>query len=118
MQGHHTDAQRLYRQMLARVPDDAVISNDLAVSLMIEGRTREAQAVLEPFAESDAVPERLRINLGLIYAANGDAEAARRLLGDRFGEPDVQTLTRTMADAGGAAGATVGAGAGAGVQTP
>jgi Flp pilus assembly protein TadD len=100
LQGRHADAQLLYRQMLARAPDDPVISNDLAVSLMIEGRTREAQAVLAPFAESDAVPERMRINLGLIYAANGNAAAAQRLLGDRFGEVDVQTLTRTIAAAG------------------
>jgi Flp pilus assembly protein TadD len=97
--GHHAEAQVLYRQMLAQTPDDAVISNDLAVSLMIEGRTREAQAVLAPFAESDAAPDRLRINLGLIYAANGNAEAARRLLGDRLGEADVQTLTRSIASA-------------------
>jgi len=99
LQGRHADAQRLYRQMLARAPDDPVISNDLAVSLMIEGRTREAQAVLAPFADSDAVPERLRINLGLIYAANGNADAARRLLGERLGEADVQTLTHTIASA-------------------
>jgi len=109
LQGRHAEAQNLYRQMLARAPDDPVISNDLAVSLMIEGRTREAQAVLAPFADSDAVPERLRINLGLIYAANGDAEAARRLLGDRLGEADVQTLTRSIASA---------APSGQGVQTP
>ena len=109
MQGRHAEAQLLYRQMLARTPDDPVISNDLAVSLMIEGRTREAQAVLAPFADLDAVPDRLRINLGLIYAANGNAEAARRLLGDRLGEADVQTLTRSIASA---------APSGQGVQTP
>ena len=99
LQGRHAQAQALYRQMLARAPDDPVVSNDLAVSLMIEGRTREAQAVLAPFADSDSVPDRVRINLGLIYAANGNAEAARRLLGDRLGEADVQTLTRTIASA-------------------
>jgi Flp pilus assembly protein TadD len=99
LQGHHAEAQRLYRQILARAPDDPVVSNDLAVSLLIEGRTREAQAVLAPFAESDGIPERLRINLGLICAANGNAEAAKRLLGDRYGEEDVQALTRTIASA-------------------
>jgi Flp pilus assembly protein TadD len=109
LQGRHAEAQRLYRQMLARTPDDPVISNNLAVSLMIEGRTHEAQAVLAPFADSDDVPDRLRINLGLIYAANGDVEAARRLLGDRLGEADVQTLTRSIASA---------APSGQGVQTP
>jgi Flp pilus assembly protein TadD len=109
LQGRHAEAQRLYRQMLAGAPGDPVISNDLAVSLMIEGRTREAQAVLAPFADSDDVPDRLRINLGLIYAANGNADAARRLLGDRLGEADVQTLTRSIASA---------APSGQGVQTP
>jgi Flp pilus assembly protein TadD len=109
LQGSHAEAQRLYHQMLARAPDDPAVSNDLAVSLMIEGRTQEAQAVLAPFADSDDVPDRLRINLGLIYAANGNADAARRLLGDRLGEADVQTLTRSIASA---------APTGQGVQTP
>jgi Flp pilus assembly protein TadD len=122
MQGLHADVQRLYHQMLARTPGDAVINNDLAVSLMIEGRTREAQAVLAPFPDSDAVPEQLRINLGLIFAANGNADDARRLLGDRYGEADVQTLTRIMASTGASAGTSTGLAAGAstgsGVQTP
>ena len=99
LQGRHADAQRQYREILARTPGDPIVSNDLAVSLMIEGRTREAQAVLEPFADDDGVPDRLRINLGLIYAANGDADAARRLLGALYGDGDVQTLTQTIASA-------------------
>jgi Flp pilus assembly protein TadD len=109
MQGNHAEAQRMYHQMLAQTPGDAVISNDLAVSLMIEGRTQEAQVVLAPFADSDEIPERMRINLGLIYAANGDTEAARRLLGARLGEGDIQKLAQTMVST---------SRRGAGVQTP
>ena len=96
LQARHAEAQVLYRRALALAPEDAVISNNLALSLMMSGRLREAQAVLMPFAEADDVPERLKINLGIISAANGDTEMARRLLEGRVGDADVAALTRAL----------------------
>ena len=65
----HADAQALYRQALQSEPDDAAIANDLALSLMLDGRLKEAQAVLEPFGHADA-PPRLLTNLAILRAAN------------------------------------------------
>jgi len=58
---------------LAAAPDDAAARNDLAVSLMMEGRTRQALATLAPMQHVDDTPQRLRVNLGILYAATGDA---------------------------------------------
>jgi Flp pilus assembly protein TadD len=97
LQSRHVEAQEIYHRALALVPGDAVISNDLALSLMMAGRMREAQTVLAPFAESDDVPDRLKINLGIIYAANGDADHAREMLDGRVGDADLQALTNALA---------------------
>ncbi len=65
----HAEAQALYRQALQMQPNDSGIANDLALSLMLEGRLKEAQAVLEPFGSADA-PPRLLTNLAILRAAN------------------------------------------------
>ena len=97
LESRHADAQLLYRKALAVQPNDAVISNDLAISLMMSGHMREAQSVLEPFAEADDVPERLKVNLGIIYAANGEADRAHELLDGHIGDNDLRMLTRAIA---------------------
>ena len=83
LQGQHAAAQAIYQQVLAGSPDDAAARNDLAVSLMLEGRTRQALETLAPMQDADGSPQRLKTNLGLLYAATGNAERSRQLLGDR-----------------------------------
>ncbi len=95
--GRHGEAQGLYRRALALAPNDAVISNDLALSLLMENRPAEALAVLLPFAEADELPDRIRINLGIILAANGRAEQAHRMLDGRVTPAELETLTRALA---------------------
>jgi Flp pilus assembly protein TadD len=97
LQGRHAAAQALYQQVLAAAPDDAAARNDLAVSLMMEGRTRQALVTLAPMQHVDDSPQRLRVNLGILYAATGDAERSRQLLGDRASDDDVSALTRVLA---------------------
>jgi Flp pilus assembly protein TadD len=96
LQGQHAAAQALYRQVLATAPDDAAARNDLAVSMMLEGRTRQALETLAPMQDADTVPARLKVNLGILYAATGDAERSRQLLGDRVSDGDLSTLTRAL----------------------
>jgi Flp pilus assembly protein TadD len=62
--GRHTDAQDLYRQALAVSPIDVSIRNDLALSLMLQGRRQEAQAVLQEIGETDDAPARYEPTLG------------------------------------------------------
>ena len=97
LRGQHAAAQAIYRQMLAATPDDAVTRNDLAVSLMLEGRTRQALEVLAPLQDAGTAPPRLRVNLGILYAATGDAERSRQILGDRASDTELLALTHALA---------------------
>jgi len=97
LQGQHSAAQAIYRQVLAATPDDAATRNDLAVSMMLEGRTRQALETLAPLEEADAAPQRLKVNLGILYAATGDDARSRELLGDRASDTELLALTRALA---------------------
>jgi Flp pilus assembly protein TadD len=97
LQRQHAAAQAIYRQVLATTPDDAATRNDLAVSLMMEGQTRQALETLGPMQDADNSPPRLRVNLGILYAATGDAERSRQLLGNRISDSELSVLTRALA---------------------
>jgi Flp pilus assembly protein TadD len=98
LQGQHTAAQVIYRQVLAMVPNDVAATNNLALSLMLEGRTRQALEVLAPMQGSTESPQRLKVNLGILYAATGNAEQSRQLLRNRVADSDVSALARAVAE--------------------
>ena len=97
LQGQHAAAQAIYRQVLATAPNDAAARNNLAISMMLEGRTRQALETLAPMQDADTSPPRLKVNLGILYAATGNVERSRELLGDRVSERDLSALTRALA---------------------
>ena len=97
LQGQHTAAQEIYRQVLAATPNDPATRNDLAVSMMLEGRTRQALETLAPLEDSATAAPRLKVNLGILYAATGDSERSRQLLGDRASDTELLALTRALA---------------------
>jgi Flp pilus assembly protein TadD len=94
--GRHAEAQAIYQQELAKTPNDPTVRNDYALSLMLQGRISEARAQLASLKDLEGSPERLRNNLGIIYAASGEREKSRELLGDRIPESVVATLTRAI----------------------
>ncbi len=51
------------------------------LSLMLEGRTRQALETLAPMQDADGSPQRLKVNLGILYAATGNAERSRQTAG-------------------------------------
>ena len=65
----HGEAQGLYRHALALAPGDPVISNDLAVSLLLSGQPEEARRILLALGDMTGLPERIRNNLGVMDAA-------------------------------------------------
>jgi Flp pilus assembly protein TadD len=97
LEGQHAAAQAIYLQVLAANPNDAATRNDLAVSMMLEGRTRQALQTLAPLEDSGAMVPRLKVNLGILYAATGDSERSRQLLGDRASDTEFLALTRALA---------------------
>ena len=96
LQGQHAAAQSIYREVLAREPNDPATTNNLAVSLMLEGRTGQALETLAPIQQADNLPQRLNVNLGILYAATGNLEQSRQLLGDRITDSDLAALTGAL----------------------
>ena len=99
LQAQHDAAQALYRQALRDAPDDAAIRNDLALSLLLQGRVREAIAALAPLAEAASLPARARATLALLYALDGQADRSRDLLGRPLPEDYVAQVARAVAGA-------------------
>jgi Flp pilus assembly protein TadD len=98
MEKRHAEAQVLYRQALALAlaPGDLAISNDLALSLMLSGHSDEARKVLLPFRDVANLPERVRINLGIVEAAGGDHAGAQQLLSGSVNATDLAALTQAI----------------------
>lgn len=96
LQGQHGAAQAIYQRVLTSAPNDPVTKNNLAVSLMLEGRTRQALETLAPMQDVDNAPQRLKVNLGILYAATGDVERSHQMLGDRVSAGDLSALTQAL----------------------
>jgi len=92
----HGEAQALYRRALELSPRDPVISNDLALSLMLSGHVEEAQRTLLPYRDDVTLPSRIRINLGIVEAAGGNPAEAERLLAGTVSAADLSLLTRAI----------------------
>jgi len=92
----HAEAQAIYRQVLTASPNDPAVRNDLALSLMLEGKIEEAREELASTQDLDTSPERLKVNLGLLYAATGEVDKSRQLLGDRVSDSELSTLTAAI----------------------
>jgi Flp pilus assembly protein TadD len=96
LQGQPAAAQAIYRQVLATAPNDPAARNDLAISMMLEGRIRQALDTLAPLQDAETSPPRLKVNLGILYAVDGNVERSRQLLGDRVSNEDLSALTRAL----------------------
>jgi Flp pilus assembly protein TadD len=96
LQGQHPEAQAIYRQVLATLPNDPAVRNNLAISMMLEGRIGQALETLSPMQDAETSPPRLKVNLGILYAATGDIEHSRQLLGDRATDGDLSALTGAL----------------------
>jgi Flp pilus assembly protein TadD len=74
MTGRHAEAQAHYRQGIELAPDYLPLRNNFGLSLAISGQPEEAIGQLAPLATSRDADGRVRQNLALAYAMNGDLE--------------------------------------------
>lgn len=95
----HAEAQTLYRQALLKLPNDPVISNDLALSLLLSGRVAEARQALSPIRDDPSLPERVRTNIAILEAAGGNSQEAQRLVGTQMSAADLAMLTQALGSA-------------------
>ena len=74
----HTEAQKLYRESLARNPSDVEASNDLALSLMLSGDQLAAKTVVAPFRGRADLPERMRATIALVDSPAANPASATK----------------------------------------
>lgn len=79
-QGDHMMAQKLYRQALVENPSDINIRNNMGLSLLLDGKTEEAAAVLQSVVNDPQATPQHRNNLALAYGLMNRDNAARLLL--------------------------------------
>ena len=79
MMGRHAEAQAKYRQGIEVAPDYLPLRSNYGLSLAISGQAQDAIAQLAPLAASRAADGRVRQNLALAYAMNGDLESCLQI---------------------------------------
>lgn len=87
-----SEAQQAYAAARAIAPNDLRIASNLAFSLLLEGRAREARDILEPFASRNDLPSRARTSLAIARAMTGDRDGAMSLLGTGVTREDLDQL--------------------------
>ena len=93
--GQHDAAQQLYRRARDYSPNDPVISNDFALSLALQGRLSEAQAVLAPFKDGEHLPKRMQSTIRILAGAAGVPD------GDpQPGDEDIKRMSLALAKRG------------------
>ncbi len=76
--GMYEQAERRYHQALELSPENAIVMNNFALSLAQAGRLTEAVGVLERAAAMPEATPRMRQNLALLYAMQGDLTLAEQ----------------------------------------
>jgi len=95
MQNRHPEAQSSYRAGLGIEPDNAVLLNNLGLSLALAGRVDEAIALLEPAAATGNDP-RTRQTLSLVYGLKGEDERAADIAREDLSEDGVEQNMRVF----------------------
>lgn len=95
----HDEAQALYRQALAIEPDDPAIINDLALSLLLAGRTREAAEIMAPLKNQSGVLPKVQAGMAVVLAASGDLAGARAMVGGVRTDEELLQLSKAAAAA-------------------
>jgi Flp pilus assembly protein TadD len=78
--GLYEQAERRYQQALEISPENAVVMNNFALSLAQAGQLVRAIEILERAAALPEATPRMRQNLALLYAMNGDLTLAEQFV--------------------------------------
>jgi Flp pilus assembly protein TadD len=93
MLGDHASAQTYYRTALQLSPGNLELNNNLALSLALEGRYKEAIPLLEQATADPMATPRYRQNLAFVYGLAGERDRARQLAEHDL---DAATVERNM----------------------
>lgn len=91
-QARHAEAQTVYRAALTTDPASIPLRNNLALSLALSGEAREAIGILQLLPPSPRLEKRIRHNLAVALSAEGDEQAAARLLAEDLSTAQLETV--------------------------
>jgi Flp pilus assembly protein TadD len=100
LQRHHADAQVAYRQALAANPGMSAAQVNLALSLAMGGRPRDAIQLLRPLASDPGASRQFRHDLAAVLVMSGDKAEAERILSKDLPPAEVQQAMEAYAAAG------------------
>ena len=78
-------AEDAFRRAVALSPGDYASRNNLALALVLQGRAADAVPLLQSLADEPGIPGRVKHNLALAYAQQGDTAAAAEVLTNLVG---------------------------------
>ena len=87
--GRFAEAESAFTEALREIPGSYAALAQLGALRLSQGRPRDARELLEKAVRIDPASELARIPLSLLYASEGDHEAADRVLGDGRSTPVV-----------------------------
>ncbi|MFM2587863.1 tetratricopeptide repeat protein [Vibrio sp. TBV020] len=79
LQNDYVSARDSFNQALKLKPDSVEFRNNLALAWMLDGQPNQAIRILYPIYQRGEASRKLRLNLALSYAMNGDVEAAKQV---------------------------------------
>lgn len=80
LQGRHSDAQIAYSEAIGANPDSRAPQVNLALSMAMSGRAREATRIIRPLAENESATARERHDYAAILTMAGRSDEAAQFL--------------------------------------
>jgi Flp pilus assembly protein TadD len=99
LQRRHADAQTAYARALAANPGMSAAQVNMALSLAMSGRSRDAIQLLRPLASDPGAPRKLRHNLAAVLVMGGDKAEAERILSKDMPPEEVRQAVEAYAAA-------------------
>jgi Flp pilus assembly protein TadD len=78
--GNHDTAQKHYRQVIEHSPRNLNAKNNMGLSLLLQGKVTEAEALFKVLTERADSEPRFDMNLALVYGVSGKSVEAEALL--------------------------------------
>lgn len=89
--GQHAEAQKYYRQAIFMAPSNTRLRSNMALSLSLSSKTKDAIEILTPIVESDLATSRDRQNLAIAHGLAGNMEKAAQLFSQDLSESEVRS---------------------------
>ncbi|MCG9750319.1 tetratricopeptide repeat protein [Vibrio brasiliensis] len=86
----YQSARESFKQALAIKPDSVEYRNNLALAWMLDGKPGQSIRILYPIYQRGEASSKVRLNLALSYAMNGDVAAAKQVAAQDLSQAELE----------------------------